>query len=351
MGSGRTGKIRRTFESQSAAKAWRADAVTKLNRGQLAGVRSRRVREAAAEMLDGMREGTVRTRSGDPYKPSAIRSYDESLRVHVLPPIGAMRLSDVKHKHVQHIADRLHAEGKSPSTIRNAIIPLRVIYRRAMRAGDVSVSPCANLELPAVRGRRERIPSPQEVTALLAALAERDRALWATALYAGLRRGELRALRWEDIDLRAGVIHVRRSMDIRGPIIAPKSAAGIRTVPIAKVLRVYLNEHRLRNESSQYVFGAADRPFEPTSTAERARKAWVAAKLNPIGLHDARHVAASVLIAAGVNVKALSTYMGHSSITITLDRYGHLFPGSEDEAAELIDAFLERVVAVTSEGL
>jgi integrase len=64
--------------------------------------------------------------------------------------------------------------------------------------------------------------------------------------------------------------------------------------------------------------------------------------LKPIGLHDARHAAASVLIAAGVNVKALSTYMGHSSITITLDLYGHLFPGNEDEAAQLIDAYLQR---------
>jgi integrase len=66
--------------------------------------------------------------------------------------------------------------------------------------------------------------------------------------------------------------------------------------------------------------------------------------LAPIGLHDARHAAASVLIAAGVNVKALSTYVGHSSITITLDLYGHLFPGNEDEAAELVDAYLKKLV-------
>jgi integrase len=347
VGSGRASKIRRTFDSQAAAKAWRADALARLNRGHVAAGRSRKVREAAAEMLEGMREGTIRTRSGDPYKPSAIRSYDEALRLHVLPAIGAMRLSDVKHRHVQQIADRLQSEGKSPSTTRNAIIPVRVLYRRAVRAGEVTVSPCADIELPAVRGRREQIPSPQESASLLAALPERDRALWATALYAGLRRGELRALRWEDIDLRAGVIRVRRSMDIRGPIIAPKSAAGTRTVPIAKVLRSHLKAHRLRNGSSLYVFGAGDRPFEPTSTAERARKAWAAARLHPIGLHDARHAAASVLIAAGVNVKALSTYMGHSSITITLDRYGHLFPGNEEEAAELVDAYLERIGGAT----
>jgi integrase len=345
IGSGRTAKVRRTFASQAAAKSWRADALTKLNRGELTAAQSRKIREAATELIDGMRAGTIRTRSGDEYKPSAIRSYDEALRVHVLPAIGALRLSEARHKHVQAIVDRLHKEGKSASTIRNAIIPLRVIYRRAIRNGEVTVNPCSNLDLPAVRGRRERIPSPQEAAALLAALPEPDRALWATALYAGLRRGELLALQWDDIDLAKGVIRVRRAMDARGSIISPKSAAGIRAVPVAKVLRAYLAAHRLRNSSAHYVFGSGDRPFVPTAVSKQAEKAWTAADLAPIGLHDARHAAASVLIAAGVNVKALATYMGHASITITLDRYGHLFSGNEAEAAALVDAYLDRIAA------
>ena len=79
-----------------------------------------------------------------------------------------------------------------------------------------------------------------------------------------------------------------------------------------------------------------------TTVSKQAEMAWRAADLTPIGLHDARHAAASVLIAAGVNVKALATYMEHASITITLDRYGHLFSGNEGEAAALVDAYLER---------
>jgi integrase len=197
-------KLRRSFKTEAAAKAWRADAQSALNRGELRAGPSRRVREAAVELLDGMRSGAIRTRSGDAYKPSAIRSYDEALRVHVLPSLGALRLSEVRHKHAQELVDRLHARGKSASTIRNAIMPLRVIYRRAIRHGESIVNPCTNLDLPAVRGRRERIPSPRESTALLEALPEPERALWATALYAGPRRGELRALRWDDIDLVAG---------------------------------------------------------------------------------------------------------------------------------------------------
>jgi integrase len=74
-------------------------------------------------------------------------------------------------------------------------MPLRVIYRRALRAGEVTATPLEYLELPAVRGTRERIAAPQEAAALLAAVPDRDRAIWATALYAGLRLGELKALR------------------------------------------------------------------------------------------------------------------------------------------------------------
>jgi integrase len=234
VGSGRTHKIRRSFKSEAEAHRWRVEALAALQRGDLTSESRRTVREAAAELLDGMRAGTVRNRSGDSYKPSVIRSYDEALRVHILPDVGAAKLSELRHRHVQAIADRLHANGKSPSTIRNAIMPLRVIYRRAQRYGEATVNPCANLDLPAVRGRRDRIVSPEQATALLAALPESERALWATALYAGLRCGELRALTWADIDFAAGVIRVERAMDARGSIIAPKSAAGRRAVPLTK---------------------------------------------------------------------------------------------------------------------
>jgi integrase len=132
----------------------------------------------------------------------------------------------------------------------------------------VTANPCANLDLPAVRGRRERIPSPPESAAL--------------------RRGELLALQWDDADLAGGVIHVRRAMDARGSIISPKSAAGVRAVPIAKVLRTYLAAHRLRNGSACYVPGSGDRPFVRTGVAKRADEAWTAAGLTSIGLHDAR---------------------------------------------------------------
>src|SRR5262249_41637649 len=87
------------------------------------------------------------------------------------------------------------------------------------------------------------------------------------------------------------------------------------------------------------------RPFDPATVASRARVAWSEAELPPIELHECRHTYAAYMIAAGVNAKSLSTYMGHSTITVTLDRYGHLLPGNERESADQLDAWLQRNTA------
>jgi integrase len=156
------------------------------------------------------------------------------------------------------------------------------------------------------------------------------------------------ALRWRDVDLAAGELHVERSYDPKARVyVEPKSRAGRRRVPIAAVLRAHLRELALasdRSDPEALAFGDAPaEPFDHYAMIGRARAAWQAAELDPIGLHAARHTAASVMIAAGVNVKALSEFLGHASITITLDRYGHLLPGSIAEAATLLDAYLDRV--------
>ncbi len=167
-------------------------------------------------------------------------------------------------------------------------------------------------------------------------------------MYGGLRRGELMALRWEDVDLTANVLRVERSWDAKEGEIEPKSAVGRRTVPIPSILRGHLVEQRIRTHDPEgRVFGTGSQPFSPTRVRVRASKAWTAAKLASITLHEARHTFASLMIAAGVNAKALSTYMGHANISITLDLYGHLLPGSEDEAAAMLDAFLARSAGST----
>jgi integrase len=251
---------------------------------------------------------------------------------------------------LQDLADRRLADGLDASTIRNTLLPARALYKRALERGEVALNPTSGLRLPAVRGRRDRIASPVEAAALIAAVPEIDRAIWATAVYAGLRLGELQALRDDDVVLsqgKPGRISVERSWDKAEGVIAPKSRAGKRTVPVVAALRAHLAAHRLRRSPGEFFFGEDGRPFNRDALVARAEKAWKAAKLEPILLHEARHTCASIFIAAGVNLKALSSYLGHSSITITLDRYGHLMPGNEDEAVQLVDAYLERTERAT----
>jgi integrase len=350
-------KIRKTFANLSEAKGWRADATSAIRKGTLRSPSRLIICGAAEAWLKGAEDGTIRTRSGDPYKPSALRSYRAALETRVLPEFGAVRLSALARVDVQDYADRLLAEGLDPSTIRNILMPLRAIYRRALARGEVTVNPMTGLELPAVRGRRDRIADPSEASALIDALPEADQALWATAMYAGLRRGELMALRWEDIDWKKNLITVSRSWDVKAGPIEPKSQAGKRTVPIASVLRDLLVAHRFRTGRAEgLTFGpTASRPFTASAVRRRALTAWKQAnrkrresglpELEPIGLHECRHTFASLMIAAGVNAKALSSYMGHASVMITLDRYGHLMPGNEEEAAGLLDDYLVRSAA------
>jgi integrase len=346
--------IRKTFPTLSAAKAWRQDASGALRKRTMQAPSQTTVRQAWEAWHGAALKGWVRTRSGDTYKPAALRGYEQAMRLRVLPEIGGVRVTGLTRVDLQDLADRWLAKGLDPSTIRNTLMPLRAMYRRALSRGEVSINPTNGIELPAVRGRRERIATPEQAAALIAAAPENDRALWATAFYAGLRRGELMALRWEDVDFDAGLIRVECSWDMRDGLIEPKSRAGKRSVPIATVMREHLAAHALLSgRRSGFVFGRTEvRPFEPTTLGGRAATAWkrtnkkrVEAELDPIapiGLHECRHTFASLMIAAGVNAKALSTYMGHSSITITLDRYGHLMPGNEGEAAELLDLYLER---------
>jgi hypothetical protein len=128
------------------------------------------VKEAAVEWLEAARAGVVRTRSGEPYKPSAIRGYEATLRRTILPELGNLRLSALTRARIQDLIDRLVARGLAPSTFANAILPLRAIYRRAVDREEVAVNPTQRLALPKDRVARDRVAEPREVDALLRVL-------------------------------------------------------------------------------------------------------------------------------------------------------------------------------------
>jgi integrase len=208
----------------------------------------------------------------------------------------------------------------------------------------LAVNPTRDLELPAPRPREVEILSVEVAAGLLDAVPVDDRPVWGTALYAGLRYGELRALRWGAVNLANGTIDVRESWDPKEGVIAPKTRMSQRVTPIPGVLRNLLLDHRMRSgepADDALVFGIGDQPFHAASLYRRADAAWKAAGLpDRLRLHQARHTYASFMIAAGVNAKALSAFMGHSSIKVTFDLYGHLMPGTATEAAVLLNGYL-----------
>jgi integrase len=302
----------------------------------------------------------ILNRSGEVYKPSVLRGYAADLRNYVLPELGGRRLADVRRADLQALVDRLVGRGLSASKVRNVLMPVRAIYRHALERDEVIVNPTANLRLPTELGIRDRVATVSEAEALFEALPEGDRALWATAFYAGLRLGELRALRWDDIDLAAGLIRIERSWDDKAGVVAPKSKKGRRHVPVMGALGAYLERHQAlsRRSGRDLVFGwTASSPFTPSHMRRRALKAWAATalgaffraeplpiELRPIGFHELRHSFVSFAAAAvGPNGERLKPeeigdMVGHSAVYMT-ERYRHEFEGRTRSYGGVLDNY------------
>jgi integrase len=163
---------------------------------------------------------------------------------------------------MQRLIDKLIRDGLAPATIDAALTPLRSLCRRTVARGEAQVKPTRGIEEPAVRSAPKRIASQPRLRRCSTPSRPRTARCGATDFYTGLRRGELIALRWDDVDFPTSVIQVKRGWDHVEGAIAPKSRQGIRAVPIPAVLRDYLVEPRMR--------GGEGRVFAPTARCEAA---------------------------------------------------------------------------------
>ena len=332
--------------SLAAARAWRNDALDRLAKGTISGDRGPTVRQAAKTFLSGIEDGSIHNRSRRRYKPSVVRDYRRDLRARIDPLLGPHYLREVQLPDVQLAADTLSGTGLSASSVRNTIMALRALYGWARPRGLASQQPCDGVRLPGGEEQPMRIVTPETAALLVGVLVGRDRTAFALACYAGLRAGELLALDWPTVDLTLRVIRVERAWDHGShAFIGPKSKAARRVVPITERLLAVLLDHRDQFGDDGLVLptlrGAPVKPMGHSALVKRLKSAWAGADLEALKLHEARHTFASMLIAAGANPKAITTYMGHSSIQVTFDRYGHLMPGSEAQIAGLLDAYLE----------
>jgi len=359
-------KIRKTFKKKGEAKSWRADAKKAIDQGALRAIPrdDRTLEEALAEMLDGMRKGRIRPKGKERYKPNTIRAYERSLRTYIMGrPLAKLKVARVRKSDIEGFVDELLGDEErelTTRTVSNVLNPIQGFYRREIGRERLAYNPTQGVDLPTGRAEKpKRIANKKEAAELLAALEVADRALWAVAFYAGLRRGEIQALRVCDIDLGSSRINVVHGWDQEEGLIEPKSEAGKRSVPLLAILRDFLDEHLIRTgrRGEELVFGRTPtEAFYPSTVDKRAKRAWEGANereveaaereereprlLEPITAHECRHTFASLLIDAGANAKAIQTYMGHEKITTTYDTYGHLLPGAHDEVRERMDAYL-----------
>ena len=249
---------------------------------------------------------------------------------------------------LQRLVDELNAKGLAPTTVRATIVPLRTLLLWCRRKEYVTVIACEGVQYHSGEQARDRVATVSEAVRLLAVVPDRDRAVWATAFFAGLRFGELQAAPLEERGSGQATHPHRPGAGQLRPWLPPVHPAqeqeGARTIFIPRLLVPYLARHGNRTEG--LVFSpdrAPDSPFRAEQLRSRAYTAWEAAGMERIGLHECRHTYASLMIDAGVNFKAISEFMGHASTQITLDRYGHLLDDTVDDAAACFDAYLERV--------
>jgi integrase len=278
-------------------------------------------------------------------------SYRAALDRILIPRLGTDKVTAITAEHVAALIRDLEHDGLSSSTIENYLLPLSGTMAYAVRRGLIAMNPCSLLTNDDRPKRRERqqdhVWNDDEIAALIDAaeyLARQPEArydyspLIRTALVTGLRLGELLGLRWQDVDLQEGVLHVRQQFTRLGEYGPPKTKAALRRIPLSHEMKKYLAELKLGSDFSaddDPVFASRNgKPLGHRNATRRGFEAAAAqAEIEGVTFHSMRHAFASRMIHRGISSTVLAALMGHESSTITERRYIHLFDqqGTDDE--------------------
>lgn len=279
-------------------------------------------------------------------KPSSRELYRGTATRHILPTLGGHAVNGITPGDVRGLLGTL-AESRGPSTVRTTYRILRRVLNAAVEDGRIARNPAARVkQLPAETQREARYLTVAEVRTLADEVPPRYRALVFLLAYGGLRIGEAAALRMGDVDFLRGRVYVRRnSVEVGGRLVegTPKGGA-VRTVRIPAFVVEELSRH-----VAEFVEDAApESRLFTTDTGRPIRQGRFRSRvftpttkragLAPLHIHDLRHTAVALAIAAGYHPKAVQELAGHASITLTLDTYGHLFDTLQDAGVERLDA-------------
>jgi integrase len=277
-------------------------------------------------------------------RTTAVR--DETyLRLYVLPRFGDLPLAAIGQRDVRAWVADLASRELAPATVVKAYHLLGKVLAGAVDAGMIAQSPCRRVPLPKVEREEMRFLTPVEIARLADAIRPSYHALVLVAAYGGLRIGELAGLRRERVDLLRGTVEVAEIMtEVVGKLQVgpPKTRASRRTVGLPRAVADALAGHLAHpGEPSDFVFTSPQGgPLRVAGFRYRIwRPATTAASLNRLRIHDLRHTAVALWIAAGASPKEVAVRAGHASVSFTLDRYGHLYPESDATLRDRLDAF------------
>lgn len=282
--------------------------------------------------------------------------YREKIDNYIIPTLGHIPISNLTADTIQIWIKSLQEQELSPRTIKNAYRNLYGSLKKAVELRMIPHNPCEGIVLPKIEPYNAQVYNQAEIKAALTAAEGKDIYLLVLlGLAVGLRRGELGALKWSNIDLANGNIHiVENRVSIKGDVLTkkPKSKASYRTVAIGpticEILKTAKAEYEeLRNNygpgfcKEAYVIHQKDgSPYHPDSITQKWDRFMTKNNLKHIRLHDLRHTCATSMIANNVDVKTVQHRMGHSSCRTTMDIYAHCTQAMDQNAANIIDSVI-----------
>ena len=286
------------------------------------------------------------------------RNYEAHIRRYLMPSLGRVKLLDLRPHHIDGVYNELLRSGANVTTVHHLHRTLRSALNTAVKRRLLPWNPALHVELPPSSRNETAVWPPEQLGHFLDVIADhRLYAMFHLIAMAGLRRGEALGLHWDDVDLEREAVRVRLQLVDAGhgaKLGPPKTKTGARIVPLDRATAAVLREHRARQDAERTAWGRAWHDTGLVFTREdgtQLRPDYVShlfqdlvneAGVPRIRLHDLRHTNASLALAAGVPMKAVSHRLGHSSMAITADLYTHVIPAVAQDVAERIAAIVPR---------
>lgn len=282
--------------------------------------------------------------------------YKTKINNYIIPALGDIYIQSLRAEHVQKMVNDMIARGLSPKNIRDTYNNINAAMKKAVILRMIPFNPCEGVVLPKLKRYKAKVYNIQMIHHLLNVATNTDMYLpILLCVTAGLRRGELLALRWDNIDFKNSTLQVRSNM-VRGEkdfiIKSPKTEAGIRDIRLGDEVMAVLRQERTRYMEDLFSKGADFQnlnfvirqedgsPLRPDSMSQKWRRFIEDNNLPPIRFHDLRHSNATALIQAGVNPRVVQQRLGHSDVNITLNTYTHVLPEMDIDAAEKLDCII-----------